>query len=103
MVLVDRGKIPLDDPVSKYIPSFAGMQVGVERKDDSGRPVLDLVPLRRLINIEDLLLHTSGITYGFYGEGLGKAAYDAIYLAASDTPGFLERLAHPPLALQPRT
>ena len=34
MMLVDRGKIKLDDPVSKYIPSFAGMKVGVERKDD---------------------------------------------------------------------
>ena len=42
MILVDRGKIALDDPVSKYIPSFAGMKVGVERKDDSGKPVLDL-------------------------------------------------------------
>ena len=67
MMLVDRGKIKLDDPVSKYIPSFAGMKVGVERKDDSGKTVLDLVPLRRPITIEDLLLHTSGITYGFYG------------------------------------
>src|SRR4030088_2998947 len=43
MMLVDRGKISLNDPVSKYIPSFAGMKVGVERKDDSGRPGLDLV------------------------------------------------------------
>jgi len=69
MMLVDQGKIALDDPVSKYIPSFAGMKVGIERKDESGRPVLDQVALRRPVNIEDLLLHTSGITYGFYGEG----------------------------------
>ena len=34
LMLVDRGKIALDDPVSKYIPSFADMKVGVERKDD---------------------------------------------------------------------
>jgi CubicO group peptidase (beta-lactamase class C family) len=47
MMLVDRGKIKLDDPVAKYIPSFAGMKVGVERKDRSGKAVLDLVPLRR--------------------------------------------------------
>src|ERR1700760_2932248 len=44
MMLVDQGKIALDDPVSKYIPSFAGMQVGVERKDATGKAVLDLVP-----------------------------------------------------------
>jgi CubicO group peptidase (beta-lactamase class C family) len=103
MMLVDHGKIALDDPVSKYIPSFAGMKVGVERKDDSGRPVLDLVPLRRPVNIEDLLLHTSGITYGFYGEGLVKAAYAGIYLGDFDNAGFVERLSKLPLAEQPRT
>ena len=102
MMLVDRGKIALDDPVSKYIPSFAGMRVGIERKDDSGQPVLDLVPLRRPLNIEDLLLHTSGITYGFYGEGLVKAAYDGIYLGDFDNAGFAERIAKLPLAEQPR-
>src|SRR5215216_6746900 len=103
MMLIDRGKIALDDPVSKYIPSFAGMKVGVERKDESGKPVLDLVPLRRPITIEDLLLHTSGITYGFYGEGLIKAAYGDIYLGDFDNAGFAERIARLPLAEQPRT
>ena len=103
MMLVDRGKIALDDPVSKYIPSFAGMKVGVERKDDAGRPVLDLVPPRRPVTIEDLLLHTSGITYGFYGEGLVKAAYEGIYLGDFDNAGFAERIAKVPLAEQPRT
>ena len=103
MMLIDRGKIALDDPVSKYIPSFAGMRVGIERKDDSGQPVLDLVPLRRPLNIEDLLLHTSGITYGFYGEGLVKAAYAGIYLGDFDNAGFAERIAKLPLAEQPRT
>jgi CubicO group peptidase (beta-lactamase class C family) len=103
MMLVDRGKIALDDPVSKYIPSFANMKVGVERKDETSRPVLDLVPLRRPITIEDLLLHTSGITYGFYGEGLVKVAYDGIYLGDFDNAGFAERIAKVPLAEQPRT
>jgi CubicO group peptidase (beta-lactamase class C family) len=103
MMLVDRGKIALDDPVSKYIPSFAGMKVGVERKDDTGKPVLDLVPPRRPVNIEDLLLHTSGITYGFYGEGLVKAAYEGIYLGDFDNAGFAERISKVPLAEQPRT
>src|ERR1700688_1119937 len=103
MMLVDRGKISLNDPVSKYIPSFAGMKVGVEKKDELGRPVLDLVPPSRPINIEDLLLQTSGLTYGFYGEGLVKAAYDGIYLGDFDNAGFVERLSKLPLAEQPRT
>jgi CubicO group peptidase (beta-lactamase class C family) len=102
MMLVDRGKIALDDPVSKYIPSFAGQKVGVERKDESGKTVLDLVPLNRPITVEDLLLHASGITYGFYGDGLVKSAYDGIYLGDFDNAGFAERISKVPLAEQPR-
>jgi len=103
MMLVDRGKIALNDQVSRYIPSFAGITVGVERKDESGQTVLDRVPLRRPITLEDLLLHTSGITYGFYGNGLVKAAYAGIYLGDFDNAGFAERIAKVPLAEQPRT
>ena len=103
MMLVDRGKIALDDPVSRYIPSFAAMKVGVERKDESGKTVLDMVALRRPMTVKDLLLHTSGITYGFYGEGLVKSAYDGIYLGDFDNAGFAERIARVPLAEQPGT
>lgn len=103
MMLVDQGKLRLDEPVSKYIPSFAKMKVGVEKKHDSGRPVLELVPTRRPLTIEDLLLHTSGITYGFYGEGLVKAAYAEIYFGDFDNAQFAERIAMLPLAEQPRT
>jgi CubicO group peptidase (beta-lactamase class C family) len=103
MMLVDRGKISLADPVSKYIPSFAKMKVGVEHKGEAGKAVLDLVAPRRPVNIEDLLLHTSGITYGFYGDGLVKSAYDGIYLGDFDNAGFAERISKVPLAEQPRT
>src|SRR5712671_1683431 len=113
LMLVDRGKIALTDPVSKYIPSFAGMKVGVERqeatgkdstgKEDSGEPKLDLVPLRRPVTVADLMLQTSGITYGFYGQGLVKAAYDGIYLGDFDNAQFAERIAKVPLAEQPGT
>jgi CubicO group peptidase (beta-lactamase class C family) len=103
MMLVDRGKIALDDPVSKYIPSFANQKVGVERKDDGGKTVLDLAPLLRPMTVRDLLLHTSGITYGFYGEGLVKSAYDGIYFGDFDNAGFAERIARVPLAEQPGT
>src|ERR1700748_3538318 len=54
MMLVHRGKIALADPVSKYIPSFAGMKVGFERKDENGKTILDHLPLRRPITVEDL-------------------------------------------------
>jgi CubicO group peptidase (beta-lactamase class C family) len=103
MMLVDQGRLRLDDPVSKTIPSFAKMKVGVEKKADNGRPVLELVPTSRPLTIEDLLLHTSGITYGFYGKGLVKAAYADIYFGDFDNAQFAERIAMLPLAEQPRT
>jgi CubicO group peptidase (beta-lactamase class C family) len=85
------------------MPSFAGMKVGVERKDDAGRAVLALEPAGRSITIEDLLLHISGITYGIYGEGLVKAAYEGILQGDFDNAEFAERIAKVPLAEQPGT
>src|ERR1700678_1684945 len=53
MMLVDAGRLRLDDPVAKYIPSFANTKVGVERKAGNGEEVLDLVPVNRPITIQD--------------------------------------------------
>src|SRR5712671_5755323 len=66
MQLLQDGKFKLDDPIAKYIPSFADMRVGVEKKAEDGSKTLDLVPLVRPITVLDLMRHTSGITYGFY-------------------------------------
>ena len=44
MMLIDEGKLKLDDPVAKYIPSFANAKVGVEKKADNGDKTLELVP-----------------------------------------------------------
>ena len=105
MMLVEDGKLRLDDPVSKYIPDFADTKVGVEKTDEGGKPALVLEPLNRPITIEDLLRHTSGLTYGFYGENAVRKLY-----ANSDTYGgdfdnatFAERIARLPLAKQPGT
>ena len=68
MMLVDDGKLALDDPVSKYIRAFADAKVGVDLSDEAGQYPLKLEPLKRPITIRDLLRHTSGITYGFFGE-----------------------------------
>ena len=72
---VEDGKLSLADPVSKYIPAFADVRVGAERLDHGGQMNLALEPLRRAITIEDLLRHTSGLTYGFYGDSAVRKLY----------------------------
>src|SRR3954468_23315272 len=103
MQLLQDGKFKLDDPVAKYIPSFADMKVGVEKKAEDGSKTLDLVPLIRPITILDLMRHTAGITYGFYGDSLVRKAYAAanIYAGEFDLAEFAERIAKLPLHNQP--
>lgn len=105
MMLVDDGKLALDDPLTKYIPAFADVKVGVEKPGEDGKPHLVMEPLKRPITIEDLLRHTSGITYGFYGDGLVRKLYSDsnIYEGDFDNAQFVERLAKLPLAEQPGT
>src|SRR4051795_5817907 len=103
MQLVQDGKIKLDDPVAKYIPSFADTKVGVEKKTEDGTKSLELVPQARPMTVLDLMRHTSGITYGFYGDSLVRKAYkDAdIYAGDFDLAEFAERIAKLPLHNQP--
>jgi CubicO group peptidase (beta-lactamase class C family) len=105
LMLVDDGRMKLDDPVSKYIPSFAGVKAGVEIKSSNGDPELALVPVERPITIEDLLRHSSGITYGLYGHGLVRNQYRNADLFADDldNAAFAEKIARLPLAEQPGT
>ena len=105
MMLVDDGKLSLDDPVEKYIPAFADAKVGVDRSDEAGQHSLKLEPLKRPITIRDLLRHTSGITYGFYGESMVRKRYanPQLYEGDFDNAEFAERIAKLPLADQPAT
>jgi CubicO group peptidase (beta-lactamase class C family) len=105
MILIDQGKLRLDDPVAKYIPSFAKVKVGVENKGENGQSTLELVPVDRPVTVFDLMTQSSGITYGFYGGGLVRKAYtDAkIYDGDFDNAEFAERIARLPLKEQPGT
>ena len=81
MILIDEGRIHPSDPVEKYIPEFANMQVAVlaepADKDISplkvnrrNPPAHRLVPAQTPITIEHLLTHTSGLVSGGLGTGL---------------------------------
>jgi len=105
VMLIDQGKMKLDDPLAKYIPSFADVKVGVEVKGPDGTPKLDLVPPDHPITIEDLLRQSSGITYGFYGDSLVRKAYRAANLFRPELTNatFADRIAQLPLEVQPGT
>jgi CubicO group peptidase (beta-lactamase class C family) len=105
MMLVDDGKMSLDDPLSKFIPAFAGTRVAVEKGDENGKVELATEPLARPIRILDLLRHTSGITYGFYGDSPIRKLYasSGLFDGDFDNAQLAERLAKLPLAEQPGT
>ena len=101
MMLVEQGRLALADPVHKYLPEFKDVKVGEEKPDNT----LDLVAPRRPMTIQDLMRHTSGLTYGFFGEGAVKKAYLEANLGEGDpsTTEFVDRLAKLPLVYQPGT
>jgi CubicO group peptidase (beta-lactamase class C family) len=70
MMLVEDGHFLLSDSITKFIPEFAEQKVGVE---NHGK--LELVPLQRPMTVQDLLRHTSGITYDHTGNSLVQQLY----------------------------
>jgi CubicO group peptidase (beta-lactamase class C family) len=70
MMLVEDGHLLINDPVAKFIPEFADQKVGVET---NGK--LELVPLKTQMTVQDLLRHTSGITYDHTGNSLVQQQY----------------------------
>src|SRR6184192_4612882 len=99
MQLYERGMLRLDDPVSKYIPAFAGVKVYAG--GSAATPVLH--DPERSMTLADLLTHTSGLTYGF----IGDTPADSIYRRAGlNNPRWTlaqlsDSLAHLPLAFSP--
>jgi CubicO group peptidase (beta-lactamase class C family) len=106
LMLVEEGKISINDPVSLFIPEYAHTMVA--SRADSGRT---LVPARRQITIKDLLTHTAGISYGqesfiaerYTAKGLGNGTGLGFYTADKDEPvcTTMERLASLPFVAQP--
>lgn len=104
MMLYEEGKFQLNDPVAKYLPEFAKMQVGIEEKDETGKLVLKRVPATRPITIRDLLRHTAGFTYGFFGDTLVDREYRrARILSDLNLSEFVKNLSTMPLLYEPGT
>ena len=86
MMLAEDGKLSITDAVAKWIPELGGLKVAVETAQ--GPTGATLVAAKRDITVQDLLRHTSGLTYGVFGKSWVKAKY----LAA----GIHHRTARPP-------
>jgi CubicO group peptidase (beta-lactamase class C family) len=96
MILVEEGKVSLDDAVSKYIPEFGGVKVWT---------AAGLVDPYRPVTVRYLLRHTSGLTYGYFG----NSHVDSLYLKArpseqaTNLADLVTRLTALPLLAQPGT
>lgn len=105
MMLAEEGKLKITDPVSRYLPEFKGLMVGVEKLDDAGKPQLVMEPSKHEITLLDLLRHTSGITYGNSGKSLVKDRYNAskLFDPMQSSAEFITKLSKLPLQYQPGT
>ena len=105
MMLVEEGRMQVTDPVSTYIPELKGIKVGIEKPGADGKPVLELVTATREMTIQDLLRHTSGLTYGVFGRSLVKSEYLKAGVDSWDQTNaeVMQKLAKMPLHYQPGT
>ncbi|WP_296720515.1 serine hydrolase [Erythrobacter sp.] len=116
MILIDEGKLGLDQPLHEILPAFRDMQVLV----DPEGPLENTVPAERPITIRQLLTHTAGLGYQIISRGPLQAAFNELGLVGgrvsrmpipgiepvTPAPGlevFADRLATLPLMYQPAT
>jgi len=109
MILVEEGKIKLSDPVSMYLPELANLTVAT-----NGASVKDLAevqtrPAKNPIRVVDLLLHTSGFTYGFFRPFPGGGPVEQMYLDGGvndleiSNAELVTRISKMPLKFEPGT
>jgi CubicO group peptidase (beta-lactamase class C family) len=100
MMLWEEGRFLLNDPIAKYLPELAELKVAVVRGAE-----IERVPAERPITIQDLLRHTSGLTYEFRGNGPVHKMYTAarIYSRDQSNADQVAALSKIPLLNQPGT
>ena len=99
--LLEQNKINLEDLVSKYLPEFSNLKV-LKNENSS---IDDVENLKTNPTIKDLFLHTSGFSYNFLADPVGRK-YDEIKLFHSDTTTLeeeIKKLAELPLLYQPKS
>ena len=104
MMLVEEGKVALDDPVHRFIPAWRDLRVFAAGTRSVGFATTPTAAPMRMV---DLLRHTSGLTYGFQNRTNVDAAYRQAKIGeiekAGDLDGFVAELAGLPLEFSPGT
>lgn len=102
MMLAEEGKLLIADPVSRYIPAFANLKVATN-SDDATANTLAVEPPQREMTVQDLLRHTSGLTYAHLTGPHIKQAYEAANVVdeRQNNAAMAENLGRVPLAYQP--
>ena len=102
LTFYEEGKLPLNAPISNWLPQFKDMKVG--KVDADGN--LSTVPAKSPITVQDLMRHTNGLTYG----GRGSSPVHKLYPAGSapaamqyNATEFVDKLASNPLLYEPGT
>ena len=107
MTLFEDARLALNEPVGKYLPALAKMQVATDNKPDpeADPHKIATIPADRPISIQDLMRHTSGLTYGFFGDTPVKKLYAEAKLGneGETNAQFVDRIAKLPLSYQPGT
>lgn len=100
MMLHEEGRLLLGDPVSKFLPTMKNMKVAKAPNAET----LELVEAKREMTVQDLLRHTSGLSYKDRAPGAAFKAYPGSSVVASVKMGreeFLEAIGKVPLVYQP--
>jgi len=106
LMLMEEAKFSLADPVSRHLPELADLKVGVEVTDPAtGLRSLKIEPARRPISVQDLFRHTSGFTYGIFGNSLCQQMYREHKLMdpKQNNAQMVTKLSALPLCCQPGT
>ena len=94
MQLGEEGRLDIGAPVAQYIPAFKEMTVGAER-----------AAAKRTMTVQDLLRHTSGLTYALFGDSPVQMLWRDAKLQAEDQTNaeLVEKLGQLPLLFEPGT
>jgi CubicO group peptidase (beta-lactamase class C family) len=102
LMLAEQGKILLPDAVATYLPEFERVKVGIE---DAVTGELTLVEPAQSMTVQDLMRHTSGLTYGLFGKSRVKTMYNeaGVFSLLNTNEQMTTKLAQIPLAYHPAT